>query len=105
MLTYQNFLEIKDDAKRRTDFVLNVINEHRSNRMYKTAVAADEYDAERNVTILEFVRTLFSANGQKLTDETASNMKLTSNYFARLNTQRCTYSLGNGLTFQESSGK
>lgn len=103
MLTYQNFLEIKDDAKRRTDFVLNVINEHRSNRMYKTAVAADEYDAERNVTILEFVRTLFSANGQKLTDETASNMKLTSNYFARLNTQRCTYSLGNGLTFQESS--
>lgn len=100
MYTYQDYIEARETGEL-TEFVSRVINEHKANKAYKTALIADEYDAERNVTILQFVRTIFGANGQKLTDETASNMKLTSNYFARLNVQRCTYSLGNGLTFQD----
>ena len=102
MYTYQDYEEASKTGKL-TEFVAQVINEHKASNAYKTALIADEYDAERNVTILEFVRTIFAADGRKLTDETASNMKLTSNYFARLNTQRCTYSLGNGLTFQDKS--
>jgi hypothetical protein len=96
--TYQDYLDALADGNL-TDFVRRVINAHKQSKEYKTALAADEYDAERNVTILEFAREIFSANGQRIKDETVSNMKLTSNYFARLNTQRCTYSLGNGLTF------
>ena len=101
MYTYQDYLKIKDDRRKLQDFVAKVINEHRSSKAYKTALIADEYDAERNVTILNFVKMLYGAAGQKIMDETASNMKLTSNFFARLNIQRCTYSLGNGLTFQD----
>lgn len=100
MYTYQDYIKAKGTEKL-TEFVARVIEEHKASKPYKMALIADEYDAERNVTILQFVRTIFGANGQKLTDETASNMKLTSNYFSRLNVQRCTYSLGNGLTFQD----
>lgn len=103
MYTYQDYLEIKGDQRNLADFVAKVINEHKESKAYKTALIADEYDAERNVTILNFVKMLYGAAGQKLVDETASNMKLTSNFFARLNVQRCTYSLGNGLTFQEKT--
>lgn len=103
MYTYQDYLKIKDDRRKLQDFVAKVINEHKSGKAYKTALIADEYDAERNVTILNFVKMLYGSAGQKLVDETASNMKLTSNFFARLNVQRCTYSLGNGLTFQDKT--
>lgn len=98
MLTYQDYLEVADGKI--AEFVRQVIKEHKESHDYKTAQTADEYDAERNPTIREFVRTIFTSAGASVVDETVSNMKLTSNYFARLNTQRCTYSLGNGLTFQ-----
>lgn len=104
MLTYQDYLEVKDNGKL-TELVRRVIKEHKDSSDYKTALIADEYDAEKNRTILEFVRTIFTASGVSITDETVSNMKLTSNFFARLNTQRCTYSLGNGLTFQATGVK
>lgn len=98
MLTYQDFLATPDGEI--AELVRSVIKEHKAGKEYNTAKIADEYDAERNKTIMEFVRTIFTANGASIKDETVSNMKMTSNYFARLNTQRCTYSLGNGLTFQ-----
>jgi hypothetical protein len=99
--TYQDYEEYRDKGKL-PEFVRLAINAHKGTLAYKTALDADEYDAERNVGIRDFTRTLFTAQGQKMKDETASNMKLTSNLFARLNTQRCTYSLGNGLTFQKA---
>lgn len=104
MITYQDYLEIKDSGNL-AEFVGKVIQEHKQSAEFKTALVADKYDAEQNVTILEFARTIFSADGRKLTDETASNMKLTSDFFKRLNTQRCSYSLGNGITFQNSDIK
>lgn len=99
MLTYQDYLEAAASGKSE-EFVRRVINEHRESELYRDARAADEYDAERNITIREFIKIYFDKLGRPIKDETASNMKLTSNFFARLNTQRCTYSLGNGLTFQ-----
>jgi hypothetical protein len=102
--TYQDFEDYRDAGKLQ-DFVRLVINAHKASAAYKTAVIADEYDAERNRTILEFSREIFTANGGKMQDETASNMKLTCNLFARLNIQRCTYSLGNGVTFQAKGVK
>lgn len=104
MLTYQDFEEAKNKNEL-PSFVGQVIRTHKASKEYKDAIIADEYDAERNRTILEFVQTIFTATGMRVKDETASNMKLTSNYFARLNTQRCTYSLGNGLTFQDDGVK
>lgn len=103
MLTYQDFLALKEYEI--TDFVQKVIRDHKTSAAYKNAVTADDYDAERNTTILDFAKHIFTANGTKIKDETVSNMKMTSNFFARLNTQRCTYSLGNGLTFKKAEIK
>lgn len=48
---------------------------------------------------MAFSRMIFTNNGLLANDPYASNNKLCSNFFARLNTQRVTYSLGNGVTF------
>ena len=104
MKTYQDYLKAVENNGI-TQFVGKVIEEHKQSKVYKTALIADEYDAERNTTINDFVKVLFAADGRKLTDETASNMKLTSNFFNILNTQRCSYSLGNGVSFQKNGIK
>ena len=95
MLTYQDF----EKAKSRTEFLRRLIAEHEAGELCRVARIADEYDARRNTTIAEFTRTLFLTSGKEVKDPTASNNRIASGFFPRLNTQRCTYSLGNGVTF------
>lgn len=103
MITYQDYMATPEGKI--AEFVQRVIREHQSSSDYKTAKAADEYDAERNITIRDFTRVIYSGTGAPMEDETASNLRLTSNFFAILNKQRCNYSLGNGLTFQAANVK
>ena len=83
MKTYQDYLKAVENNGI-TQFVGKVIEEHKQSKAYKTALIADEYDAERNTTINDFVKVLFAADGTKLKDETASNLKLTRNFFNSL---------------------
>lgn len=99
MLTYQDFLEERD--RDLPNFIRKAIDEHRSSDVYKTAVIADNYDRQLNETIYSYVRTIFSLTGSPVEDFTASNNKIASNFFHRLNTQRCTYLLGNGVSFSD----
>lgn len=96
--TYQDFERAVSDQER-LDFVWNAVQAHESSEQCKTAKLADLYDQQRNATINEYVQTIFSLTGSKLEDFTASNNKIASNFFARLNTQRVMYSLGNGVSF------
>ena len=98
MKTYQDWLEAKTSGSV-MDFIRIAIEEHRASKDFKTAVDADEYEAERNVTVMEFVKVMFTATGQKVVDFTSSNSKMASNFFHKLTTQRCSYSLGNGISF------
>lgn len=107
MLTYQDFTAAKSEG-RLIPFLARAIQEHRASAAYQTAVDADEYNAQRNVTIRSTVKTIYKLAGSvagksnsvtQATDFTASNQRIASNFFKRLNTQRCTYSLGNGVTF------
>lgn len=93
--TYQDFLEADDIV----EFVQSAISAYKQSETYKTACLADEYDAQRNPTISAAIRTLFNVDGAKVSDRTASNHRIASNLFSRLNTQRCMYSLGNGVSF------
>lgn len=93
--TYQDFLEA-DDV---TEFVESAIATYKHSEMYLTAKMADEYDSQRNPTVTNAIRTLFNVEGVKVTDRTVSNHRIASNLFSRLNTQRCMYSLGNGVSF------
>lgn len=97
MLTYQDFAEAGD--ANREGFVLEAIERHKSSKAYRTALTADAYDRQENTTINAYVQKVFDITGSKLVDFTASNNKIASNFFHRLNTQRTMYSLGQGVSF------
>lgn len=97
MLTYQDFVEAGD--ANREGFVLEAIERHKSGKAYRTACMADAYDRQENMTINTYVQKVFDITGSKLVDFTASNNKIASNFFHRLNTQRTMYSLGQGVSF------
>ena len=97
MLTYQDFAEAGDAD--REGFVLEAIERHKSSRAYRTALIADAYDRQENTTINAYVQRVFDITGSRLVDFTASNNKIASNFFHRLNTQRTMYSLGQGVSF------
>lgn len=80
-------------------FVKECIERHRRSEMYRNAMSADAYFRQRNETISRFTQKLFTASGQEVPDFTASNLRLASNLFRRLNVQRCMYSLGKGVSF------
>jgi hypothetical protein len=68
-------------------------------------VLADTYDRQKNDTIMTYVQKMFSLSGMEIQDFTASNNKIASNFFRRLNVQRNTYSLGNGVSFNDEATK
>lgn len=107
--TYQDWLQ-EDDA---AAFVEGAIAAHKGSEAYRTALVADEYDRQRNVTVNEYARVVYSMqttydeNGVehgtavRSNDPTAANNRLASNFFRRLNTQRVQYSLGAGVSFAQ----
>lgn len=99
MLTFQDFLKAKAEGEDLSGFVMSAIQEHRYADDFQIAKDADLYDRQRNVTINEYVKKMFTMGGLPVEDYTATNNKIASNFFHRLNTQRCTYSLGNGIYF------
>ena len=101
MLTFQDYLEEPNVL----DFIGKAINQHVSSEDYKIAVSADNYDKQKNETIYNYVRTIFTGTGSQVVDFTAANNKIASNFFHRLNTQRCMYSLGNGISFSDHKEK
>ena len=99
MLTYQDLHNVGEDESARAAFALAAIRQHQSSWMYRTACDADLYDRQMNPTINAYVQSIFDLSGSKLVDFTASNSKIASNFFHRLNTQRVMYSLGKGVSF------
>lgn len=97
MYTYQDFI----NEPNKLNAINSAISHHLNSDIYKTAKSADEYDHQRNETILNYVKMIFTLTGTPVEDFTASNNKLCSNFFHRLNTQRCTYLLGNGVSFSD----
>lgn len=98
MRTYQEYIAEKEKGNE-LDFIRQAINEYKDSDEYHIALDADEYEAERNTTIQKFARWLYTDNGQKVIDFTASNNRIASNFLHRLTTQRVAYSLGNGISF------
>ena len=97
MYTYQDFIAETDTI----EAITTAITKHINSDEYKVAQDADEYDHQKNITINNYVRLIFSLTGAPVEDFTASNNKIASNFFHRLNTQRCTYLLGNGVSFSD----
>lgn len=99
-ITFQDF----EEAENKDQFLLHAVSSHVTSRLCTMARSADMYDRQMNETIHNYVQVMFSLSGTKLEDFTASNSKIASNFFNRLNTQRCSYSLGNGVSFVDPYG-
>lgn len=95
--SYQDFIN-EQDVK---TGIATAIGKHRNSEDYKIAISADNYDHMKNEVIMNYMRTILSLSGATLEDFTVSNNRLCSNFFHRLNTQRCMYLLGNGVSFTE----
>ena len=103
IITYDELLAAGADDGARAEFVGEAIRRHRQSEMWRNARAADMYWRQRNVTIAQFTARLFTTGGEALEDFTASQLRVSSNLFRRLNLQRAMYSLGRGVSFVDCS--
>lgn len=104
VLTYQDY-EAAVARGELLAFLSKAIQQHIQSDEYKTALDADEYDRQRDVTVNNYTRFIAEHSGSGLVNVTAANNRISSNFFHRLNTQRCTYSLGNGVDFPDETIK
>ena len=86
MITYQDYEKAQD----KVFFLSQAISKHRGGTEYAMAIYADAYDRQANITIN---RVVALDTGQEGATHIASN------FFHRLNVQRCAYLLGNGVSF------
>lgn len=99
MKTYQDFLEIRDTDSDRMEFVHEVISQHKSGELYKTATVGEAYYKKRNMTIMQFQKLLYTVTGEAVPDNYSANYKLTSGFFNLFVTQQVQFLLGNGITW------
>lgn len=83
-------------------FCKDAISRHKQSEMYKWSVLADEYARQRNTTIMRYTNLLYLADGSQAENFTASQTRIASNFFKRLNTQRCNYLLGKPISFLDA---
>lgn len=102
MKTYQDLIAVGDGQQERMDFVQTVINEHKGSERYRIAQIAEEYDKQRNSTIVNFQKALYNLQGRPVNDIWSANYKLASNFFRRFVTQETQFLLGNGITWGEA---
>ena len=95
LYTFQDF----ERAQNKPEFCLEAVKRHLATDAVQTAQRADLYDHQMNKTINEVRKFVYSVDGTKVADPTASNNKIACNLFHRLNTQRCMYSLGKGMSY------
>ena len=95
MITYQDY----ERADNKTKWLQSALSTYRGSKEYKRAVEEAEYMAGRNRAILDFTRVIYDMAGVPSNDFTATNTKIRNRLIHRLVTDRCSYSLGNGISF------
>lgn len=103
--TYQDLLALGKDEQARMAFILAAIQEHKASAMYRIAFDAEEYDRQRNVTIMAYQKLLYTMSGKAVPDNYSANHKVASNFFNRFVTQENQYLLGNGLALEDEANK
>ena len=99
MITYQEFLATYENGLPTAAGVESVVQDHKASEEYQLALIADEYDRQKNATIMQYEKYIHTMTGASIVDPYAANHKIPSNMFRRLNVQRTQYSLGKILRF------
>ena len=105
MKTYQDFLKKSGSEQEKQEFILEAINDHKQSSMYNLAADAEEYAHQRNSTIMNYQKLLYTVSGKAVPDNYSANYKLCSNFFDRFITQENQYLLGNGVTLEKDANK
>lgn len=95
IITFQDYEKAAD----KTQWIQQALVSYRESDEYKKALDEEAYMAGKNTTIQQTVRVIYNMAGLPEPDFTASNMKIMDNTIHRLVTDRCSYSLGNGISF------
>lgn len=103
MFTWQDIASVGESDDDRTQFVISVINDHKSSDLYREAVIADEYDRKRNTTIREYQKLLYTVSGNAVPDNWSANFKVARAFFPFFITQENQYLLGNGVTWDNTA--
>jgi len=101
MITYQDF----ERAENRTKWLQSALISYRNSEEFKRAKTEQDYMAGRNTEILNTVRVIYNMAGIPENDFTKSNIKIRNRLIHRLVTDRCSYSLGNGVSFAGKTKK
>lgn len=105
--TYQTLQKAQSEWDK-TEFIRSFVQQHTSSAPYRMATDADLYDANQNPGAERFA-SRYAEMLKRLSKNTRQNMPrpdmVKSNLFRRLNKQRTTYSLGNGISFAEDIKK
>lgn len=105
MKTYQDLVELGEDEGARKDFILQVINEHKSSAGYHTAADAELYYRHLNPTIMRAQKIVYNLLGQAVPDVWSANNKIPSRYYFYFVTQGVQFLLGNGISFGDDKTK
>ena len=97
MITYQDY----ERAENKTKWLQSALVSYRNSKEYKKALEEQEYMAGRNTAIMQMQKVIYNMAGLPENDFTASNIKIRNRLIHRLVTDRCSYSLGNGISFSD----
>jgi len=101
VITYQDYEKATDKTK----FVQSAISKYRGSAEYLKAVKEQEYMAGRNTEIMNTRKIIYDMRGIPMNNFTAANFKIRNRMIHRLVTDRCSYSLGNGVSFSDHKEK
>lgn len=96
IITFQEFEKHEQD---RAKWLGQAIAQYMRSDEYKIAQEADLYEKQQNTKINQYIRKVYDITGVASVDFTNPNNRIASNFFHLLNTQRASYSLGNGVSF------
>lgn len=105
MITYQDLRKVSPAATSISAFCENAIAEYKASAFYRTAVIAEKYYEQKNVTITDYRKLLYTTSGKAVPDNYTANHKMASNFFKRFVVQENQYLLGNGATFEKEATK
>ena len=95
MITFQDYEKAADKTK----WIQQALVSYRDSDEYKRAIVEQEYMAGRNLEIMNTIKVLYTMAGLPEENFAASNLKIRNRLIHRLVTDRCSYSLGNGISF------
>ena len=105
LITFQDLQAVGSDETARMEKCLEIIDAHRASAGYQEAAIAYEYDKQRNVTINQYQKLLYTMSGAAVPDNYSANFKCANNFFHRFVTTQNQYLLGNGIAFEDKTVK